>query len=349
MKITRENYEAYFIDYLEGTLDERYVDDFIEFLQQNPDLKNELTLFEPVLLEPEEITFSKKDKLYKEKFDSENAFNTAAIALLEGDISESEKKIFENYLRSHPEKQKDIELFGKTKLQADESITFDKKKKLYHYSIGRTIILWSGRIAAVLVLAFAIFALTDNTSKDQIPENQIAIIEEYTSVEKDEDEEVVVEEPIEVVVDAAESEIKKVVPIEKLGTKRMEKSLAKLAPEAITISRIPLTVPSTLQSLEASLHHKQSNYALVAMKRFNPEIEEQMYDERLLADVLKEKTGLNKFKFKTITKAGLNLVANISKDKFTYETNEDGEVTEYNYDSRLFAFSIPAKIESSDD
>ena len=129
----------------------------------------------------------------------------------------------------------------------------------------------------------------------------------------------------------------------------MEKSLAILAPEAITISRIPLTVPSTLQSLEASLHHKQSNYALVAMKRFNPEIEEQMYDERLLADVLKEKTGLNKFKFKTITKAGLNLVANISKDKFTYETNEDGEVTEYNYDSRLFAFSIPAKIESSDD
>ena len=57
----------------------------------------------------------------------------------------------------------------------------------------------------------------------------------------------------------------------------------------------------------------------------------------------KEKTGLDKFRFNRITKAGLNLVSNISNDKFKYETNNEGEITEYNYDSRLVAFSIPAK------
>ncbi len=70
-------------------------------------------------------------------------------------------------------------------------------------------------------------------------------------------------------------------------------------------------------------------------------------DERFLADVVKEKTGLNKLSFNKIAKAGLNLVSSISKDKLTYETNETGKVTEINYDSRLLAFSIPTKGEAN--
>jgi hypothetical protein len=50
MKITRENYEPYFLDYLEGNLDENLVDDFMEFLQQNPDLKNELEMYESITI-----------------------------------------------------------------------------------------------------------------------------------------------------------------------------------------------------------------------------------------------------------------------------------------------------------
>ena len=75
----------------------------------------------------------------------------------------------------------------------------------------------------------------------------------------------------------------------------------------------------------------------------SPETLNAYDEERLLADVVKEKTGLNKFRFNTITKAGLKLVSSISGEKFQYETNEKGKVTEYNYDSRLLAFSIPSK------
>ena len=107
MKINRNNYEAFFIDYLEGNLDERLVDDFIEFLQQNPDLKEELSLFEPISIGHEEITFNKKELLFKEKYDAENVFNQAAVASVEGDISAMEKIEFENYLSAHPEKQKE--------------------------------------------------------------------------------------------------------------------------------------------------------------------------------------------------------------------------------------------------
>jgi hypothetical protein len=130
MKINRNNYEAFFIDYLEGNLDEKMVDDFIEFLQQNPDLKEELSLFETVSIGQEEITFSKKELLLKDKYDIENEFNQAAIARLEGDFSALEKIEFENYLSAHPDKQKEAELFSKTKLQPDKSLVFSKKKEI---------------------------------------------------------------------------------------------------------------------------------------------------------------------------------------------------------------------------
>jgi len=60
-------------------------------------------------------------------------------------------------------------------------------------------------------------------------------------------------------------------------------------------------------------------------------------DEHLLADNLKGKISLSK-----ITKAGLNIVTSISNERFTYETNNEGKVTEYNYESKLLAFSIPS-------
>ncbi len=98
MKINRDNYEAYFIDYLEGNLDEKLVDDFLEFLQQNPDLKEELAMFKSVSLEPEEIKFNKKELLYKNKFDSEDVFNNTSVAFMEGDLTDGEKEQFAKYL-----------------------------------------------------------------------------------------------------------------------------------------------------------------------------------------------------------------------------------------------------------
>ncbi len=177
MKINRNNYEPFFIDYLEGTLDEKLVDDFLEFLQQNPDLKEELSLFNPVNIEPEEITFNKKESLYKDKYDLEEEFNKAAISNLEGDISAKEKEKFEKYIHEHPEKEKDIALFNATKLQPDLSVKFKNKDKLYHHSAGKTVLLWSVRIAAVLILALTFYLVIDRSSNTIIQDNQMAAVE----------------------------------------------------------------------------------------------------------------------------------------------------------------------------
>jgi hypothetical protein len=346
MKITRDNYEIYFLDYLEGNLDETLVDDFIDFLRENPDLKAELEMAGTVKVEVENIFFGNKEKLYKEKFDLETEFNRAAVARLEGDLQKSEIAEFEKYLARHPEKQKEAALFEKTRLKADESIVFQKKRKLYHYSAGRTILLWSTRIAAVLVLAFMVYHVADNVLiQNDLHRNQVAVTEKNIKKEPA-DATVIPNEPEDVPVPAERNSskpLKKVTPKAEPAKSLRETTKGRMDHERIAEVRMPVEIPEKLTRRNASLIIHQPEVALAQMKITLPEMPAEQYEERLLADVVREKTGIGNLSLKKVAKAGLNLVSNVSGEKFSFDTNTDGQITELNYDSRLLAFSIPTK------
>ena len=66
MTITKLNYEKYVIDYMEGQLDAATRKEFNNFLQVNPDVREEIQLFlSSPLLEPELVVMPQKKKLYK--------------------------------------------------------------------------------------------------------------------------------------------------------------------------------------------------------------------------------------------------------------------------------------------
>jgi hypothetical protein len=111
------------------------------------------------------------------------------------------------------------------------------------------------------------------------------------------------------------------------------------------LARVSTESPAELQSLSASVFAVTPDKELVPVKLTIPVIPETIYDDRLLVDVVKEKTGIGKITIGKITKAGLSLVANLSKEKFNYETDKEGKVTEVSFESRLLAFSIPTKTE----
>ena len=360
MKINKNNYESYFVDYLEGNLDEKLVDDFIEFLQQNPELKGELSLFDSVSVVPEKLEFSGKNKLYKEKYDIENAFNKTAIERLEGEISEEEKVNFEKYLSKHPEKEKEASLFNYTKLKPDNSIVFSKKQKLYRRSSGKTVLMWTVRIAAVLVLAFVFYVLTDRPTNNLVPDNQVATAEKNntkkdaeTVVEENETIETPVKQDKKKEEKTTTEQIKSTTPANSkpVPKTRETKSLrettkGRMGGEDLALHRIPLEVPTEMSRITASLDTRITNLSLATMSLHLVD-EEPVYEERLLADVVKEKTGIDKLSLNKIKQAGLNLVSNITKDNLSYETNQNGQITEINYDSRLLAFSIPTHNEES--
>ncbi|MCF6358236.1 MAG: hypothetical protein L3J54_10565 [Draconibacterium sp.] len=345
MKINKNNYEAYFIDYLEGNLDRRFVDDFIEFLQLNPYLKEELSLLGTVSVEPENILFGKKENLFKRKLDSEKEFDKAAIAHLEGDISISDKQEFESYIAEHPEKNREVALFGKTKLQPDETIVFNKKKILYRRSKQKVFLMWSARVAAILIIAFAFFTLIEKPATKLISENKVVKVDDKkadTPELKQLPVKTQKEDPVKIKKDAVKPTIKNAAPKPKRKSLR-EDTKGRLTHEDVVIQRIPVEIPVEMKSITASLVIEIPAARMATMYIKIPPNPADYFEERLLVDVVKEKTGLDKFKFNTITKAGLNLVSNISKEKFKYETNEEGKITEYKYNSRLLAFSIPSR------
>nr|WP_319271466.1 hypothetical protein [uncultured Draconibacterium sp.] len=346
-EINRTNYEAYFIDYLEGNLDEGMIDSFIAFLKENPDLKQELDLYEPISLEPEKVAFNKKAELYKSNFDNEEAFDNAAIALLENDLTEKEKQEFATYLASHPEKEKQSAAFQNTKLKADGSLVFADKKKLYKKAPGKTILLWTSRVAAVLILGLLVFNLVNrNNAIQENLSQQIAEVEKTPQQTIEETPVIVPENDIK--TEVAENTPKETpVPVEEISPKRpavkdiFEENSITETPDVLLAMRETLIVPEEMHSITASINTAQPSATLATMYITIPA--ENYDDEMLLADRVKEKLNLRK-----ISKAGLDLIANISDDRFEYETNNEGKVVNYTYESRLLAFSIPGRNEAGE-
>ncbi|NCB06673.1 MAG: hypothetical protein EOM73_00745 [Bacteroidia bacterium] len=350
MKINRNNFEPYFVDYLEGNLDEKLVDDFIEFLQQNPDLKEELSFFEPVVVSPENLSFNNKKILYKEKFDAEETFNHTAIARLEGDISPLEKAEFENYLSTHPKKKNEAALFTRTKLLPDFSVVFKSKSKLRRQSAGKIFLLWTSRVAAVFIIALAIYTYFSKNENQLMPDNQIAVFEDESP--KKEIIQVVKEDPSKKQKDPVKGAEKKEPvksPVKKTEVKpepakslrettrgRLDNNLASV--------RMRDEIPLLMAPLAATIQPTRPNIEIAAMD-MDIKKEELINEERFLTDVIKEKTGIDNLSFHKITKAGLSLVSSFSNEKFSFETNEEGLITGLNYESRLLAFSIPTHNE----
>ncbi len=127
--ITRNNYEEFFLDYIEGEICAQNKEALEAFLVHHPDLKKELDEMMGVdftcdATPIENESASLKDIPFQENFDD------FCIAHLEGDLDTYEKEVFESYITSHPDKKNDFNLYAKTKVVADSAIVFADRKGL---------------------------------------------------------------------------------------------------------------------------------------------------------------------------------------------------------------------------
>jgi len=77
MGINKENYEAYFLDYQEGTLATEQVAELMVFLEVYPELKEELEVFELVSVEPDDtVKLGSKNFLKKTDYVSTKNINS---------------------------------------------------------------------------------------------------------------------------------------------------------------------------------------------------------------------------------------------------------------------------------
>ncbi len=132
-KININNYEEFFIDYLDGNLSEEEIFALEDFLVRYPDLREELEGLENSSLSPENIFFPDPENLKQIDLslpvNSEN-FDFFSIAALEGDLNEEQKTAFNEYLKDNPEKGKDHQIIANTYLDKDEKLIYNEKNNL---------------------------------------------------------------------------------------------------------------------------------------------------------------------------------------------------------------------------
>ena len=113
MLIDRNNYESYFLDFLEGNLPEKDIDKLMAFLKNNPDLEESLLHFETYVIESKKEISLDKSFLLKslDHFQSinNNNFDEFCVAWYENDLSPFSKEEFSKFLVLHPEKLPDFE------------------------------------------------------------------------------------------------------------------------------------------------------------------------------------------------------------------------------------------------
>jgi hypothetical protein len=184
MNINRNNYEAYFLDFIEGRLSPEQEEVLRRFLKFNPDLDQELTAYEIQAISKPHLRFPGKEFLKKE-FPVEGThvrdanFDMYSIAFLEGDLDKAQQARFEAYLAQHPEKKRELETFKATFLDP-APVTYPQKDRLKH----RGTRLYNWRFLVPLAAAASITLMILLYAPSSPPAVEVASVVEPEQVEK---------------------------------------------------------------------------------------------------------------------------------------------------------------------
>lgn len=197
MEINRNNYQAWFLDYRDNTLDAKQQQVLATFLENNPDLQDEFLDFNEdsiyTLTLDEHLVFESKHKLKKiEVVSTENInqsnYEDFIIAHLENDLDENQQFEFTSFIALNPSVESEIAYYKRTFLDASDRIIYPNKlrlKKSVSWAPSRQAILMGLSIAALLVLVLMITNSLVWQSRDGLPgtANQQIVLQPLVPIE----------------------------------------------------------------------------------------------------------------------------------------------------------------------
>jgi len=160
MNINRNNYEEYFLLYVDNELNAVEREAVEVFVMQNADLRGELNMLqETVLRADKKVSFFNKAELMKSSAPANpvNETNYEEYFILYGDdeLSNEEKDFVEQFVYRHPQHQLAFELLQGIRFTADTSVVFPDKQSLYRSEKDeRVIVMRWWRIAAAAVVFY---------------------------------------------------------------------------------------------------------------------------------------------------------------------------------------------------
>ncbi|MGB4205185.1 MAG: hypothetical protein WBJ84_06140 [Bacteroidales bacterium] len=175
-EINYNNYEVFFLDYLEGRLSQRQIDKLKAFVDSHPELKDEFESLELVRLIPDEsISFKGKEMLKKQPVISvgninEQNYEEVFVAAFENDLSEIQNLELNQFLDKNPTLRREFNLVGKSRLSPDTSIIYPDKdglKKTLIVPFASRLFYYGVAAAAILLLLIALKFIFIHSTPDK--------------------------------------------------------------------------------------------------------------------------------------------------------------------------------------
>jgi len=339
MKLTRDNYELWFLDYTEGKLSQTQIEELRHFLQSNEDLAEELEAIAPVLRADLQLTYPGKEKLKKSLFEDQEYLETSIIASLEGDLTGAEQLLLEKWIAYHPAQNELVRSFGLVKLKPDQNIGFPLKAQLKRKSILRLDWRWMTSIAALLLLALIVLQ-PGNRKNEPITASRVALagpqkgnreIEPATAskIPRSTSETKIRTETPAVVSQLHPHGAPKRNPLPKSPEKRSFDGVTVLLPRYGMVKSDLLLFADLVP-----IRERESGFP-VSCEILLSDFLKKKYDE-LKAD--EPKVLITR---EEIVIAGLHLFSRLPGHRLTGKKGADGNLKSISFNSQLLAFSIP--------
>jgi hypothetical protein len=153
--ITRDNYEEFFLLYMDNELsmaDRLAVE---QWAGNNPDLRDEWESLSLSRLTPDSsLVFPARETLLKrELFIDESNYETQFLSLVDGELNEKEKAEAVEFINRYPAKLPELDLLWQTVSSPDTGLLFPDKESLYRSEKDKTpVLLFWLRIPAAAAL-----------------------------------------------------------------------------------------------------------------------------------------------------------------------------------------------------
>jgi len=171
MNINRYNYEEFFLLYVDNELGAEERRQVEVFVQENPDLEEELMMLKQSQLKPDtSLAIEDKSSLFKsEKHGMINLENYETFFLLyvDEELIAEERRAVELFASQHPAQQQELEILLQARITPDTSVVFPNKQDLYRRAGSERVIAFKVwrivAVAAMLILALGIFWLNSGS------------------------------------------------------------------------------------------------------------------------------------------------------------------------------------------
>ena len=362
MDINRNNYEAFLLDLLEGSLSFEEEKELNEFLKHHPEFVVDLPDTELWRLEKNHVSYPSRDQLKKEfpvadtKL-SETNFDFFSIARMEGDLTSRQEEEHHSMVSRDESREVEWRAWQKARL-VPEQIQFHGKKNLKRKKAVNGRMVWMSAISAAAALTLLLVLLRMDPV---VPGPELSITTSEETLKSPEPQTVVQEEPPAMVQEEPPVTVKKpeLVSVNKvqnqsteLETKRSQGPPAGLSDSSYPILMVepearPIRIAGNLtSSSELLANHTPDRIEPINIPTVSPNLvslsvgQIAELDRKELFDDFTEEHNISLLSVANAGIKGINKLTG-SDISLMASRDEEGDVSGFRLKSKRFSLTRP--------